>query len=192
MPKEPLYTDRLAHVYIGQWAIHTGTGQIGQVVDWDTQAISFRVWGSTRNQGDAQGRGFTSVDDKDMFRAATGYEICGYVNGDWSWHIPGQDVTGSVDPRDILTPGVPALPTQELPAVQNIEKIVESTADASTSIVPVEDVQSESLTSGEQVSAQLGLEQLHAKVDRLTQMLEQLLKYGKDRGQQGPNREQYR
>lgn len=131
-------TQRLGEVYLGQWAIHTHTGQIGQVIGWDdnNNTIKFKTWGGTRGTGDSSGRGFINADDKDMFRAATGYEIRGYVNGDWGWApTDGQSLLGVEDPITIQTPGVPSIAGEKNATEKNdaevkpspvVEKIIDS------------------------------------------------------------------
>jgi hypothetical protein len=81
-----LNTVRLGPVYEGQWAIHTPSGQIGEIVDWTENALMFRVHGSTAGNGsDKSGQGFVTSDNKHHFRKATALEVRGYVLGNWDW-----------------------------------------------------------------------------------------------------------
>jgi hypothetical protein len=167
---KPLYTLRLSDVYVGQWAIHTSTGQIGQVAEWDDQAISFRIWGGTWGEGSSAGRGFIVVDNKDNFRQATCLEISGYVNGDWSPKEDGDNNISKIDPRDIVTPHVPSF-TKNKEMMENAEKVIDDKPMHESTIELESNLKLEQLTLDERVSAQSGLDQLHAKVDLLTQQL---------------------
>jgi hypothetical protein len=90
---EPLNTLRLGDVYVGQWAVHTPSGQIGKITNWTDSHIQFKMFASTRGTGeDRTEDGFQSSDQKDNFRSATMREVRGYVYGDWTWNN-GQDVT---------------------------------------------------------------------------------------------------